>query len=135
MGLMEVDARFVPHPTYIRVLLRDTLKVSDPQVEQLVAHEIAHGFLIYARGYAITRKRENATEIDGQIADLLGTFISDIPVHKVVEQEGFEIFSPKYLDNVQAEIRTAQMGQNIYEKRMGSEVLGRRLAVLRSILA
>jgi len=80
-------------------------------LESSVAHEATHGLLICGRGYCYFNwKQQNRTK-ELAIAEILLTVITDIPVNKVIQQEGFQPVNPGYFDDLKQETKTARKGK------------------------
>ncbi|MBE9569021.1 MAG: hypothetical protein IMF11_00205 [Proteobacteria bacterium] len=112
LGLPGMLARTRPHPSHIIVEILPNIPWA--QLEQLIAHEITHGYLWYKMGYCQPIMQQEIDDIDRLGVSILVNMVEDIVVNKIVQGEGFRPFAFNYLDMVQRETKAARKGQNIY---------------------
>jgi len=105
LGISGMSAGFVDHPSHIVVLIAKGRKMTDPTVEQSIAHEATHGYLIYKKRYCKWTLRRPADDKEINCVTVLFTMIDDIVVNKIIHEESFPPYHPKYLSVVESETK------------------------------
>jgi len=95
---MAADPRYVQY--YLCIALKSGILSDDPRIERSIAHEIAHGFLIYGPGYYALDPIDNASDENSLHLSLL-SFIDDIIVNKIIQENGFSSLSDTYLIQIE----------------------------------
>lgn len=123
--------RLDPHSLCIGVIRGNNL--DDLRAERSIAHEITHGLLIYGLGYYALTAKETASDEDIQHLSLL-SFIDDIVVNKIIQEQGFPVFGATYYEMLNKEIQAARCGVDIYDPSY-STLFKRRYMASRYILS
>ncbi|PKO04759.1 MAG: hypothetical protein CVU41_15465 [Chloroflexi bacterium HGW-Chloroflexi-3] len=104
VGLQGMTARYLPGEEIIKVQI---LKVKGgSELENSIAHEITHGYLDIAKGYCYSAPKKELSSIEKQTTSLIFTMIDDIVVNKIIFDRGFLPYSPRYIEEVEKEIRS-----------------------------
>lgn len=104
VGLQGMIARFIPGDEIINVQI--LLGKDGSELENSVAHEITHGYLDIAKGYCYPIPKRELTSNENQTASLIFTMIDDIVVNKIISDRGFLPYSPRYIPEVEKEIKS-----------------------------
>lgn len=85
---------------------------TDPEVEKVLAHELTHALLYYARGYLYVDAPEGVdTRLVQQSADVMD-FIDDIVVDRIVQDEGFLPVTEHQLSSITNNTTTLALAKN-----------------------
>lgn len=124
---------FRKDPEYLCIAAKTGILLDDPRIERSIAHEITHCLLIYGRGYYALDPKENSSDEDILHLGLL-SFIDDIVVNKIIQENGFAPYSNTYLEMLKQEIMAARYRRNIYAQSY-SRLYNARYPISRYILA
>jgi hypothetical protein len=133
--LYRMKSAFVHDPTFIIVILALGSRLTDPEIEQSVAHEVTHGLLVYKMKYCLGFYRRTPDDKEKKLVTLIFTMVSDIVVNRILQREGFSPYSPKYPEMVIKETTAMQNGLTLYEKNLDDTTYRDKLLVFRYILA
>jgi hypothetical protein len=105
-------ARFRLEEANIRVEIPQRCLGFPEMLEFSVVHEATHGLLICGRGYCYFDWSHQGGDVkERAIAEILLTVITDIPVNRVIQQDGFDPVNPGYFDDLEQETKTARKGK------------------------
>lgn len=133
--LYKMKSAFVHHPTDINILLASGSQITDPEIEQSIAHEATHGLLVYKMKYCVGFFRRTPSAKEKKIITLIFTMVTDIVVNKMIQLEGFLAYSPKYKNMVNQEIVAIQRGVDLYNELLDDPPYRDKHMVFRFILA
>lgn len=112
LSLPGMQAAFIPDSKNILIQVKEGLNIVT--LEQSIAHEVTHGFLIYGYSYPTPEARTSITPIQKETIQLLITMIEDIVVNHIIYENGFPPFAPKYINEVKNEINAAENNKDYY---------------------
>jgi hypothetical protein len=133
--LYKMQSAFLHHPKYILILLSDDSEPKDPVVEQSIAHEAAHGLLVYKLKYCIGFFKGTPDDAQKKLVTLLFTMVSDIVVNWFIRQAGILPYSPRYPRIITEEIEAMREGVNLYAQNEKDASYRDKLLAFRYVLA
>ena len=119
--LYKMKSAFIHHPKHLMILLASGSVGTDPEIEQSIAHEATHGLLVYKMGYCLGFFTRGLDAKEKKLVTLVFTMVSDIVVNKMIQDEGFMPYNPKYPAMVQAEIHAMENGIKLYDRDLDPE--------------
>jgi len=131
-----LKAAFVPDPRSIKIILDPGIELRTNYAEYSIAHELTHGLLAYAMGYAQLTPKRMVTAKEQKHLNLASVLLQDVVVNRILQTEGFAPFSPIYLGTVQQETKIANARRIYHYPDFTNDEEGRdRWMVVRYIIA
>ncbi|MFQ5945418.1 MAG: hypothetical protein ACE5NC_04130 [Anaerolineae bacterium] len=128
-------AAFQLHPTKILIHLVRDLDPGDQQTESSIAHEAAHGLLIYARGFCTAEPKRPLTDRESSALSIVASMLDDIVVNRHLVDHGFSPLQGRYLDVMKRETKSAHRGDDYYAQFSQDPSFKRLFKAFRYILA
>ena len=133
---LGLKAAFIPDPRFIKIVLDPSINLKTNYAEYSIAHEVTHGLLTYAKGYAPLIAKRPLTAKEQTRRSIAAVLIEDIVVNRILQTEGFAPFAPIYLATVQYETKVANAKGTYPHPDLANDEEGRdRWMVLRYIIA
>jgi len=136
LGAPGMTFGITPDPSCILIICKEGTDLGDPKHEHSIAHEATHGYLVYKLGYSTFRTKRKPTKNETNYVNILFSMIDDIVVNKIIQEEGFLPFSPRYLSQVEIETKEAHKASyKLYDGLPHDLLFKDRYMVLRYIVA
>jgi len=139
LGIKGIAAAFQYHPQYILIVLDREYPRTREDLERSIAHEAAHGYIIYKMGFCRTKFNLDVSDEYKRDVQLVLTMVEDIVVNKIISENGFLPYGSEYLPMVKEEIKIAQQGEEageeFYHKFAATPHLEALLMISRYIIA
>ncbi len=139
LGIKGITAAFQYHPQYILIVLDKDYPRDPEDIERSIAHEAAHGYLIYKLGFCRTKFNADVSDEYKRDVQLVLTMVEDIIVNKLILENGFPPYGHEYLPMVREEIKIArrgeEAGEEFYHKFAATPHLEALLVISRYIIA
>ena len=133
---LGLKAAFIPDPRFIKIVLDPSINLKTNYAEYSIAHEVTHGLLTYAKGYAPLIAKRPLTAKEQTRRSIAAVLVEDIVVNRILQTEGFAPFAPIYLATVQYETKVANAKGTYPHPDLANDEEGRdRWMVLRYIIA
>lgn len=131
-----LKAAFIPDPQFIKIVLDPSIDLKTNYAEYSIAHELTHGLLAYAKGYAPLTSKRPLTTKEQRHENIAAMLVQDLVVDKILQTEGFSPYAPNYLASVQQETKAANTQRVDRMQDFADDEEGRdRWMVLRYIVA
>ena len=139
LGIKGITAAFQYHPQYILIILDREYPRTQEDLERSIAHEAAHGYIIYKMGFCRTKYNSGVSDEYKRDVQLVLTMVEDIVVNKIISENGFPPYGTEYMPMVREEIRIARegeaAGEEFYHKFAATPHLEALLMISRYIIA
>jgi len=132
-----VPGRFLYDPSCILILMNSDIArfLSDSEIEEVIAHEATHGFLIHKKGHCPHVLKHPASDIEEMYTSLLFSMVDDIVVNTILQEEGYSPLPNVYLYMVRKETISVRKEEDYYEEYSYDPLLKDRFMVFRYITA
>lgn len=109
---------------------------SEEQFEQSIAHEATHGLIVFARGFLELNPILPLSQVERNTCSIIATMVDDVPVNKILEEEGFRPLAENYFHMVDRETKAVRRHQHAIDQKAGPvDVIQRRYMIYRYVSA
>jgi len=113
-SMNNMPASFTMDTDKIIIYIDPSLFQSKKHMEFSICHEATHGRLIYSLGFCSPRKKRLLNSVEAQEISLIVSMIDDIPVNKILENEGLPYFISYFFETLNRETRAAKKRDKKY---------------------